>query len=394
MAGKGLYEQRQAHFAKEIRPYVHYAIQGIAMTALIVFFAASIGYKQFLQWVTPDFPWKPAAAGFMLPFLALGRIRTYLREADTIFLLPQQEAMMTYIGSARRKAMVFQSAAVTAAWLAVWPVYAKVTGSGAGAFLALLLAWVLFKAVLLYGKWTEQQMQESRTRLGWSLLRWLWAGTAAYALFSMGPAYGLLLLSIGSLVYLAALRLPRKFTVHWNYLIELELRHQASLYRVLNWFVDVPPLRARARNIKGLPRISSRIPFQKRFSYHYLYSLVFFRSELLGILFRLLVIGVLLIAFITNDWARIVIYVVFSLAGALQLSDLKRYYREHLWHRIYPLPEGLKKQAVGTVRFLVHFIALLVLAVPLLLNPAFSAAWSLGLLLACTAASWLYHRFK
>lgn len=394
MDKEALYEQRQAGFLKEIRPYLHYALQGMTMTAVITFFALSIGYKYFLQWVTPDFPWKPLAALVLLPFLAGGRIRTYLQEADLIFLLPLEMSMERYIQTAQRKALIVQGAGVAAAWLLVWPVYAKLTGAAAWTFFLLLVIWVLFKAVLLYGRWTELQLQEDRTRLAWTLLRWAWGYCAAYTLLAFGLGTGLLLLAAGSLVYVAALRRPRRYTIYWLRLIELEQRHRASLYRVLNWFVDVPPLRVKARNVRGITAISHRLPFQRSYSYHYLYSLVFFRSELFGIALRLLIIGSLLIASVSNEWAKLGAYLVFALVGALQLADLKRYYPELVWHRIYPLPHELKKRAVSTVRFLVHAVLLIVWAVPLIWTLSLHTLWGAMLAVGAAAVSFLYHRKK
>lgn len=394
MAKEELYQRRQAEFAKEIRPYLHYAIQGMATVAIIAFLAGSIGYKQFLQWVTPAFPWKQAAALFMLPFLAGGRIRTYLQEPDTIFLLPREQTMTGYIQSAQRRAIILQGAAMIAIWLIVWPVYAKLTGSGAGGFFLLLFAWVLFKGVLLYGKWMEQQLQEQRTRQAWAVLRWVWAGIAAYGVLALGLNLGLLMLSLGSIVYIALLRLPRKYTVHWLYLIELEERHRASVYRLLNWFVDVPPLRVKARNIHGITRISRMVPFNRTLSFHYLYTLVFLRSELLGIMLRLLIVGILIIACMNNDWAKLGVYVTFALVSGLQLADLKRYYPDSLWHRIYPLPDGLNKQAVGNIRFAIHLTMLVALAIPLVCTLGLTLAWSLGIPAVAAVISFLYHRRK
>ncbi|ULL14099.1 ABC transporter permease [Paenibacillus sp. H1-7] len=388
-----LYQRRTAEFLKEIRPYAHYAFQGASMAAIVFFLLFSIAYRLFLQWVTPEFPWQPLCAAVLFLALASGRVRTYLQEADTLFLLPQERGMSIYLQTAMRRALLFQLAVTIAAWLLVWPLYGRMTQADGIVFVVLLAVLLLLKWALLNGKWTELQLQEPGTRRGFILLRWLFAALASYALMALKLPYGILTAGAGAILYLAVLRLPHKYTVHWTLLIEMERRHKASIYRLLNWFVDVPQVQGKARSIP-LPGLLRRmIPFRQRSSYHYLYTLVWLRSELLGITVRLAVVGIILIVWIQNDWAAAIVYALFGLFAALQLSDLKRYYREHIWHRIYPIPEGMLKHSTGAVRFRIHLAILLLMAVPLcfsLPNPL----WAAGLLLLGVAVSWLYHRFR
>ncbi|WP_036746724.1 ABC transporter permease [Paenibacillus sp. UNC451MF] len=390
---KVLYQRRSAEFLKEIRPYLHYALQSVVMSAVAAFLLFSIAYRLFLGWVTPAFPWELLCATVMLFPLAGGKIRSYLQDADIIFLLPHERGMNIYLQAAMRKALIIQTAIVIAVWLLIWPLYAKMTAAGGLQFIVILLVLVLFKWALMFGKWTELQLQEPSIRRWFVLLRWLLAALSAYAMFAWKLPYGILLLAVGSILYLGLLRLPRKYIVHWLLLIDWEKRHRASVYRFLNWFIDVPQVQGKARNTripKGWLRI---IPFRQSSSYLYMYTLIWLRSELLGITFRLTVLGIVILASLRSDWASVISYIAFGLFGALQLSDLKRYYRVHIWHRIYPLPDGLLKRSISTVRLLIHLAMLLLMAIPLgwtLSTPV----WAAVLFLLSAAASWLFHRYK
>ncbi|UQZ85899.1 Bacterial ABC transporter protein EcsB [Paenibacillus konkukensis] len=390
---KALYRRRTAGFLQEILPYLHYALQSASMAALTALLLFSIGYHLFLQWVTPAFPWQLPAAALMWIMLMSGKVRTYLQEADTLFLLPQEKGMALYLQAALQKALMLQLAGAIAAWLIVWPLYAKMTETAASRFVLLLLVWALFKAALVYGKWFEQQLQEPAARRWLTLLRWALSAFAAYVVIAFEPPYGILLPAAGLLLYLVCLRWPRKYPVHWMQLIDLEKRHRAAVYRILNWFIDVPQVQGKARNTRLSIQRWVKIPFRAESAYVYLYSIVWFRSELFGISLRITVIGVLLLLSVTGTWPAAVVYIVVALFSALQLSDLKRYYKEHLWQRIYPLPPELHKRSVGIVRRAVHLVILAILFVP----AGFSmGSWlqAAGLLLLGGAASWLYHRYR
>jgi ABC-2 type transport system permease protein len=393
MDTKALYRRRQAEFLKEIRPYLHYAMQSIAIAAGISFLLFSFGYRQFLQWVTPEFPWQLAATICMLALLVGGRIRTYLQQADTLFLLPQESAMSAYLQSAMRRASIVQAIIITIAWLLVWPMYHKLAPSSGWLFLLLLIVWLVFKQVMLFGKWTELQLQEQRTRLWFMLLRWLLCAILTYAVFALGPAYGIGLLAAGSIAYLGMLRLPRQHKVHWSLLIDMELRHKASIYRMLNLFIDVPELQGKARNIRWLNGCVRLIPFGRKGAYSYLYTLVWLRSELFGITSRFAVIGFFLIAAFDNNVFIAVLFMGIACFSAIQLADLKRYYRENLWQHIYPLPPMLRNRSVNTVRLVIHLMAVVLIAIPAFFTMS-SPAYAAGMLLIAVIGSLLYHRFS
>ncbi|WP_282937184.1 ABC transporter permease [Paenibacillus sp. RC67] len=390
---KVLYQRRAAEFLKEIRPYLHYALQSVIMSSVAVFLLFSIAYRLFLGWVTPAFPWELLCAAVMLFPLAGGKIRTYLQDADILFLLPHERGMNQYLQAAMRKALIIQTAVVIAVWLLIWPLYAKMTASGGLQFFIILVVWLLFKWALLFGKWTELQLQEPGARRGFVLLRWILAALSAYAIFTWKLPYGILLLAVGSILYLGLLRLPNKYIVHWMLLIDWEKRHRSGVYRFLNWFIDVPQVQGKARNTRIPKAWLQLIPFRQSSSYLYMYTLIWLRSELLGITFRLTVLGIVILASLHSDWASVIAYIAFALFGALQLSDLKRYYRVHIWHRIYPLPEGLLKRSISSVRLTIHLVMLVLMSIPLWWTLS-SPMWAAVLFLMSCAASWLFHRFK
>ncbi|NOU91864.1 ABC transporter permease [Paenibacillus sp. LMG 31456] len=390
---QALYRSRAALFLKEIRPYLHYALQGGAMAIGIGFLLFSIGYRQFLQWVTPAFPWELLSAAIMLPALAGGRIRTYLQEADTLFLLPQENGMKAYLKAAMNRSLIVQLATVAVVWLIVWPLYHKLAGSSGWMFLLLLVLWYVYKRIMLFGKWTELQMQEKRTRFLFQIIRWILSATIAYGVIANKPAVGILLMSLLSIAYLGLLRLPRQHIVNWSLLIDVELQHRASIYRILNWFVDVPSIQGKARNVRGLDRATRWISFRQDHAYSYLYTLVWLRSELFGITMRLTLIGVLLLAAVHNDIALACIYLVFAAISTLQLSEMKLYYHEHVWQHIYPIHAEQRKRSVGNIRYRIHLGILVLLTIPSLLTFS-NPLWAVGLLLLAAISSGLYHRYR
>ncbi|TDG00375.1 ABC transporter permease [Paenibacillus piri] len=390
---QALFRSRSALFLKEIRPYLHYALQSAALAAGVAILLFSFAYRQFMLWVTPEFPWALLSAAVMLPALAGGKIRTYLQEADTLFLLPQEQGMTLYLRLSLNRALIVQTAVVTVVWLLLWPLYHKMTGANGWLFPLFLIIWILFKRIMLLGKWTELQMQEKRSRRWYAILRWALCVLSAYALFAMRPAAGILLLSLAAVAYLLLLRLPNRYVVNWSLLIELELAHKAGIYRILNWFIDVPAVQGKARNFRWLDGLTRSVAFRQSHAYTYLYTLVWLRSELFGIIARLTIVGMLLLSSIRHDLALASVYSALAVIGALQLADLKRYYQGHLWQYIYPIREQSVRRSVGAVRFRIHLAILVLLALPAFWtfsNPFYAA----GLVMLCATGSGWYHRFR
>lgn len=389
-----LWSARAAAQFKELRGYIAYSLQSASLAFTLVMLLSTYGYRRFLMDVPPDFPLLQLVPLLMFPALAYTPIRTLLRDADLIYLLPLESAMPAYLRHAEKRAFLWQSALVIAVWLIVWPMHTIASGSGLIDIVRIGLVLLAGKKALLYCRWIELQQMSPGRRRALALLRWLIAFGVAWSQTVWPPGPGLLASAALLLLYVGLMRLMNRGTLDWTYLIELDKKQRAAQFRILNVFVDVPDIQGRARSIHapaGLLRRLGGYRFQARDTFRYLYTRVWLRSEWFGITARLTLVGIVLTAVVRGAWAPAAVAAVFSMLVLIQLKELQKAYRHSDWSRIYPLPGDLRMRSALRVRLRLHLLATALL----LATACFSAALPIAVLAAAVplaAASLLAHR--
>ncbi|MCZ8523222.1 ABC transporter permease [Paenibacillus caseinilyticus] len=392
-----MWNGRTAAFLAEIRPYAVYALQSAALAIVLLMLGAGIGYHYLLTSPPPSFPFRLLAACILFPAAALSPIRTYMKEADLIFLMPMESRMSAYFAKASRRSFSLQMAALLVAWLAAWPLYAKAAGEhNFLLFIHILLVLVVIKRIMVYGRNLEIRLTEKRIIFLYVALRTLIAAGTVYLLTALQIWQGTLGAGLLLLVYLACLYPVRRTPANWPRLVELEKRHRGVTFRLLNNFIDVPTVQGRPRSVHAPGKLLAAIGgfrHQPNDTYRFLYTLVWLRSEWFGVTVRLTLLGVLLLALISGALATSIVYALFAGLTALQLKELQKAYRHSDWSFIYPLPPALRSRSAARVVLRIHALCLAALAIPSLWSmpsPLHAAAWFAGTLLL----SYFYSRRK
>ncbi len=102
-----------------------------------------------------------------------------------------------------------------------------------------------------------------------------------------------------------------------------------AFYRVANMFSDVPHIKNRVKKRQWLVSLVTRnIPFEKRFSFDYLFRVTFVRSgDYVGMYTRLIIIGGLFIFLIPNVWVKLIFVVLFLYLSSFQMMALYQHHR-------------------------------------------------------------------
>jgi ABC-2 type transport system permease protein len=406
---------------REMAPHVGYAMQsGLGLALVIVLLAGSWYYARWLANLSPDFPAIPAAALAMTPWIAWSPVRTFVREADLLFLLPMERRMNGYFREALTYAFVWQSALVLFAWLAVWPLYrvgAGHAGAGAGIgagtaagaglaaagagfaeWAALALAWIALKAGSLYFAWKGIHFVNAVFMRLFALLRALAAAAVVYALMSHPFSRAVPFVLLLGLLMAAAARLPRTMKRNWMRLAEMERRARSRQLRFFSGFVDVPGVSDRPIRRKWLDGAAERVPFAAGSAYTYLYLLLLLRTDQGGMLLRLALVGMFAIAALQQEWAKLFAFLVAALLLAVQGSAIGQAYRDMDWTHIYPLPEGQRHSSLAKVACFAHVLFTALLAVSALFTMpagAVCASWvSITALSALGHFVWLPRRLR
>lgn len=364
-----LWGKRCRSFWKEVVPYIRYVINGGLGVFIILFFTVGgYFYAKWLQQVTPEFPAAIAGTLLLAGFVGWNSIRTFLQEPDKVFLVPLQHQMAEYVKRAAVYSVVLHTIPFTFVFLIYWPVYQRATSAEWSAFVFIWGIIFAMKLVNLRGGWVEQQMQHAESKLLFSIVRWVFTLLLIWLVFAYPVWKAALVILFALLTYLTALRLPRRLPFHWERLIAWEQRHKSRVYMFLSGFADVEQLPQQVRRRAFFEKMSRWIPFRHESAYTYLYFKTWLRSELFSVVWRLTLIGVIIICFLSEWWVKsIALGAIIFLVG-MQLAAMRRMHQHAIWIHVYPLPKSSRVASVARLSAVIHFVVLAILMVPLIIS--------------------------
>lgn len=377
-----LRSRRKADFWGKVLPYLPYVFQsGVAVLMLLLLIAFSAWYTAFLQQIPPGLPIRWILLLLWGPLTVYAGFRTYVQPADVIFLLPQETKMDAYLAPAFRNGLIYKLIGLYIVVLLAWPLYQR-SGGVVHPLWLMLLVLLLLKALSAYGAWQELRMISSRSRAGFRLLRWcfLLLMTAAWI---WQPAWKSALFTVlVGLNYALVLRFPIKHRIPWDNLIATERSAAARVMLVLGWFVDVPAEGQKVVRRRWLSGIGNRIPWNPADAYRYLLVKTFVRSELLGIVLRLTLLGMVLTGWNDESWLGPTVYLLFVFLTGTQLTSLRQVHRDSPAASYYPLPSGARKAAVLRLTSSLLLALTVLLWLPMAVIPGGDAFLTFGSLAA------------
>lgn len=380
-----LWSKRVGAFWREAAPYFSYVARGgfVGFLFLLVI-VGGFGYRIFLQQVPSDFPFLAVAVVLLTPHLAMGRVRTFLQQADIVYWLPFEARMTPYFRLSALYSFIPQWLRASAVVIVLWPLYAKLYGGSggvqAGAFLLVWGAVTLLKALNLYGDWQQNRMVWIQHRVAYGLIRFAATAVSVLALFWNPTWKSLVFIGLACLAFSLALRLPPRLNVAWERLMVYEERSRSRYYRFFSWFADVPQLPANVKRRTWLVALIPKLKFRQDRAYLFLYIKTLIRTELLSMVLRLTLIGAIAVVVFDTGWMQGIVYVLFLYFTGIQLSALEREHRYMFWMQLYPIPETLRRRSILRVTYAAHLTVAIMMFVPLALTAASPVVWLLSLL--------------
>jgi ABC-2 type transport system permease protein len=385
-----LWKRRAAAYRRYALPYLRYAAQsGLPLVlgfALIGFIHV---YVTFLRQVPPSFPVHWLAVCVLTPLTAWTPVRTYLREADTVYLLPLESRMGPYWKQSMLHSLVPQWVALSIAMLLLHPIYIRAGEGGGNTLPFIWLILTLLKGANGWGGWMERRLEAEGRRIFYRFVRWSFCLLIVPALYRFAAWQTGLLVLLSLPAYYYAIRREKRYIVHWEHLIRLERQQQNRYDLFFNWFADVPSRVKSVRRREWAVRLVSQLPFLRRDAFSYLYGKTFVRSELFAIVLRLTFTGAALHWVLNHPWWRSVIAILFVAAVGIQMAALEREHRYNVWLDLYPLPQQQRIAAVQTIALTVHIACALVLIAPLFLLPVHAAGRGTALAGSALCIFWL-----
>ncbi|MFD1426432.1 ABC transporter permease [Kroppenstedtia sanguinis] len=389
-----LFQQRSKQAWIKGARYTALIAKGLHFLPIAVLLLIYFGYRALLTGLPPEFPIHLLLAILLTWILSRTGIRTFVKAADPVFLLPAEEGLREYFRKSLWYSGLMQSLKVVFWMIFLFPLFYTRIGD-VGDFLAALALLLPLKIWNLWAHWLELRAEERPIlhlllRVGSNGLITLW-------LFSGGLFGWPLLVAI---LWFAALTLHyRQMYSHnriipWDRLLLREEQAVSAWYRLAGHFVDVPQI---SNEIKPRPLFNPllrRLPRpQPENTYLYLYLRTFFRyGEPFGVYVRLTGVTALLVAFLREEWwLSVLVLPLGMLLTGIQLPWIRRIHRFQPWFRLYPRPDSQKRTDWSRLAFALLAVQATTVVIlqwwlwsqplpllPLLLGIGWGTAWILG----------------
>ncbi|HET6872957.1 MAG TPA: ABC transporter permease [Sporolactobacillaceae bacterium] len=321
-----LWQERRGEFWQTASRYIKLlSNSGFMFTMYILILIGGVYYQRWVSGLTDTFPTEWILTIVFLFLVFRTPIRTFLQPADLVFLLPIEKQLTSYFKKSIVYNAVLQNIVIVFVWAIAMPLYLHTVNANIWndvVFLVLLLA---LKVWNVYMVWQEHYILESG---GYDFLR----GTLSFIfigciLFQM-PWWTLVAVIVAIFLVTVFVFNPlSKHLLKWEKVLASEERQIDQFFRLANLITDVPKMQQRMKPRRWLTWLTDVFPYGKTAVYKKFYLKTFIRSgEYLGIWFRLVIIGVIVMAFLPSGITTIVLAVVFTYLTSIQILALWKEY--------------------------------------------------------------------
>nr|WP_144924283.1 ABC transporter permease [Paenibacillus bovis] len=344
-----LWRERIQSYLQELRRYLKYMFNDHLLFVFIFGGGAAIYYySEWVKTLDSSFPVGYVAAIILGIVITVSPITTLLKEPDIVFLLPLE----TKLGNYFRKGIVLsffgQSYILLIVLAALMPLYVRVTGNGFSTFFALLILILAMKVWNLIIHWKMMKISDKQTQTFDWLIRFICNVLLLYFIIEEASYWFtgvVLLIMIAFTIYV--LEIVKTKSINWQRLIEKERGRMQMFYHAANMFTDVPHLTGRVKRRKWLDPIFSRIPFDSKFTYRFLFSRTLVRtSEYSGLVVRLSIIAALILLYSNNLYFSLIISCLIIYLTGFQLIPMIKRHDLKIWPDLYPVPPQQKRTAL------------------------------------------------
>ncbi|WP_161877815.1 ABC transporter permease [Alkalibacterium sp. MB6] len=341
-----LFKRRRQVYYKKLGKYLKYVLNDHFVLALLLLFGAlGFTYSEYVETVN---------LGAVLPRLVLlviligvltiGRVRTLIEPADSVFLLPLEEELEAVMKGNLVFSVSFFSIFMMLVGFMSLPlltVTLAITQAEAVMWVVTLVCWKASQLMSLYNEGKQKDYVVLRQSF--------------IFLASMGLIISLFLsivvgfvLSVATVLGLIWFSFYYEKTTRWDfeYLIESESKRVNSLYRLLNLFVETPYHSNKVRRFKWLDGLFSSRFTDASPTIFYLARVFIRNTSFSGLYLRLTVIGGIVIVFTDSLIINLLISILFLYLIGFQLLPLNQMIQQSITFRLYPLSNKLRERAI------------------------------------------------
>lgn len=343
MTSSVLWRTRYQTAMAEMAKYTRYmANGGLLFTVYFVVLYGLVVYGRFLDQLNPDFPGNLVMGSLFILLAFYRSTRTFLVEADQVFLLPVLPDLANYMKRVRVYNAFSGLIRAIIPFLAVSVLYVRTEDTTP------VELFVLFAALSMVGAAANLSKLEG---VGHRIVLLYATGAGVLVMLEMG----LFSIVVTSLLLLT-IYLKKQDQLPLMDWISLEQESRDRFYRIANWFVDVPRLSTTYKRRRLLSHLVEKIGFDHKRTFDYLYLKQFIRStDGIGLIVRLTLIGVLFMWLgKDNEWLVTLAVPAFGGLTSFQLAPFTRAIDSHLLTRLLPFGDATasKRKVLRLASFL------------------------------------------
>ena len=356
----------------------------LIMFLIIVFGAVLINYSKWIAIASKVelYSVYTAATVVFSYYLVSIKIKTYIKEADAVFLLPLEKyyrkvGLKTVINST-----VVHIITVIIFYFATKPI-TNLIGNIDRLSIIMLLIVIIWNNLLKY-----LQVIHYKEIIWSKLLLFIVIFMQLLVVFFDDIAIRIIYLI--SIIVLAVFTYyimknagnklnakdQEKYVVNWNQAADYDKHRIESYLKFVNMFIDVPLSGVKVSRRKYfdilLPKLT-KDNFKKENSFKYYYYRVFLRQEnTVYLALRLMLLAVLVIYSFKNTYVSGLAIISYSYLTIIQLVPLYKQMSNNIWHSILPVSEDIKIKSYKQLLTSVMIVTTLLLGVVSILLSSFS----------------------
>ena len=315
-------------------------------------------------------------------YLVSTKIKTYIKEADAVFLLPLEKyyrkvGLKTVINST-----IVHIITVVIFYFATKPI-TNLIGNIDRLSIIMLLIVIIWNNLLKYLQVIHYK------EVVWSKLL-LFVVIFIQLLVVFFDDIAIRIIYLISIIVLAVFTYyimknagnklndkdQEKYVVNWNQAADYDKHRIESYLKFVNMFVDVPLSGVKVARRKYfdilLPKLT-KDNFKKENSFKYYYYRVFLRQEnTIYLALRLMLLAALVIFSFKNTYVSGLAIISYSYLTIIQLVPLYKQMSNNIWHSILPVSEDIKIKSYKQLLTSVMIVTTLLLGVVSILLASFS----------------------
>ncbi|GGE44495.1 protein EcsB [Pullulanibacillus camelliae] len=337
---------------------------GFMFTLYILIIGGGYFYQQWVKGLPTTFPTEWILLILFSFFIIRSPIRTLLRSADLVFLLPLEDKLAGYFKKAMVYSFILQSIPLIFVWAIALPLYLHTVDTRFSAYGATLVVLIIIKGWNILCAWQENYLLEAN---GYKWARGVVSLLFIGLLLFEAPWYALALLVVITvgLTLFSFHPLSQSHLLKWEVLLEIEERQAANFDRFANLITDVPHMKNRIKPRRYLNSVTEIFSFGSNSVFKRFFSKTFLRSgEYFGIYIRLIIVGAIVIWMVSGELSSVIIAVITVYLTAMQLLPMWSSGQvEEGPALLYPIPEQVRQKNFLTIFMFLLTLEALLLAI-------------------------------